>query len=130
MGFAVGQQGQLTHGPGGGFMGRGADRKGHQDFVAVQPGVMIAQIMAFQFLNGADHGGGNEGRFLFDAAQRLEGVKQHGGGGAQQGGGFAGDDSPVGQLDSQGGGPRFLGACPGGGDDGAVVVAEVHLLQK
>ena len=96
----------------------------------MKPGIVVTQIIAFQGLDGLDHGGRNEVRLFFDAAQRFGRVQHRGGGGAHQIAGFAGDDLAVAQLNGQGGGAGFVGAAAGGGDDGALVVGQAHFAHQ
>ena len=84
----------------------GSSRAGkrEQDLVGVQTGVLAAQIVGLEGLDGLDGGGRNEVKLLVDAGQLFQRVEQSGGSGTQQGAGLAGDNGAVRQLDGGSGG--------------------------
>ena len=73
--------------------------QGDQDLVGVQAGVLAAQIVGLEGLDGLDGGGRNEVKLLVDTGQLFQRVEQSGGSGTQQGAGLAGDNGTVRQLD-------------------------------
>ncbi len=64
----------------------------------MQAGILAAQIVGLERLDGLDGGSADKVGLLRDAGQCLEGVDQGTGRRAQQGAGLAGDHSAVRQL--------------------------------
>ena len=112
MNFAVLQLRQLAQCPGGVVVGGRGNGQGDQHLIRMQAGVVIAQILALQFLNGFDNLGRNQVRLLRNPRQLLQCVQEHRGGGPKQFCGLAGNDVPVRELDCQG---RIAG-CLGAGE--------------
>ena len=70
------QHGELTQGLGGSLVLGSRAGKGNQDLVGMQAGVLAAQIIGFQGLDGLNGAAGDEVFFLVDAGQLLEGIEQ------------------------------------------------------
>ena len=94
------QLGELAQGLGGSLVLGSRAGKGNQDLVGVQAGVLAAQIIGFQGLDGLNGAAGDEVFFLVDAGQLLEGIQQGRGSSTQQRAGLAGDNGTVRQLNS------------------------------
>ena len=104
--LTVPQGGQAVQCLGGQGVSGGGDGQGDQDLIAVEAGIVAAQMADLHRLDGLDGRPGDEMGLLADARQRLQGVEQSGGGRPHELAGLSGDDAPVGQLD---GGGRFPG---------------------
>ena len=108
MHIAALQVGELLEGCSSSGILRGRAGQGNQDLVGVQAGVLAAQIVGLEGLDGLDGGGRNEVELLVDAGQLFQRVEQSGGSGTQQGAGLAGDNGTVRQLNGGSGGTAGL----------------------
>ena len=109
------QVGELLEGGCSSGILRGRAGQGNQDLVGVQAGVLAAQIVGLEGLDGLDGGGRNEVKLLVDTGQLFQRVEQSGGSGTQQGAGLAGDNGAVRQLNGGSGGTAGLFRdCMGG----------------
>ena len=79
------QVGELLEGGCSSGILRGRAGQGNQDLVGVQTGVLAAQIVGLEGLDGLDGGSRNEVKLLVDAGQFFQRVEQSGGSGTQQG---------------------------------------------
>ena len=71
----------------------------------MQAGVLAAQIIGFQGLDGLNGAAGDEVFFLVDAGQLLEGIQQGRGSSTQQRAGLAGETVPSGSWMAAAGAP-------------------------
>ena len=118
-------QGQICLG-----IGSGGDGQGNEYLVAVQTGVLAAQVLNLHLLDGLNGLSGDHVHLIPQPGQLLQRVEQGGGGGAHELGGLAGDDGAVGQLDGGGGLSRLLGPGLSGGHHGAVGGGHPGLLHQ
>ena len=108
----------------------GGTGQGDQHFIAVQPGVVAAQIPGLEDLDGLQGRGGDQFLLRIDAGAFLDGVHQGGGRGAEQGGGPAGDQTAVPQFDGAGRMSGQLLAGQGRGIYLALLRLETGLLEQ
>ena len=130
MHLAALQLGQLGQGQLGGHASGGAHGQGDQHLVRVETGVVAAQILHLQLLDGLDGMGRDHMLLMVDAGQLLQGVQKQSGGGAQEIRGFAGDNPAVLQFHGGGGGSGGFGPIQGSVYHPAVVGGGVGLLHQ
>ena len=121
MSLTAAELGQLVHGQLGSGIGGGTDGEGDQNFIGVQPGVVIAQVAGLEILNGFDNYGRDQMHGMSDTAQLLKGVHQDGCRGPQQIGSAAGDTFSIGQLQCNGRKSGGFGTGKGFLDDRTVL---------
>ena len=110
MDFTAPQCAQLFHGQLCRGVGSGTDGESNEDFVGVQTGIPVAQMVYLSnMLDGFDNHRGNQVDFVADACQCFQSIQQQCGAGAQQIGSAAGYDPSVRQFHSCGRGTGFFG---------------------
>jgi hypothetical protein len=76
MDLAAPQLHQLLHGLLCPRIGRGADGKGDENLIGVEPGIPVAEMVYLQVGNGVNDAGGNQMQVIFQACQMLQRVQK------------------------------------------------------
>ncbi len=121
---------QLVHRKGGVLVGYSADGEREQELVGVHAGVVTAQMLHLEVLDGLNDRRGDEIDLVGDAREVFEGIEECRRGRAEELGGLARDHVPVGELDGHGGASGALGYGAGGAHHGAVGLVEPRLVHE
>ena len=109
MGIAALELGKLLLGVICHGVGQGGNGQGHEHFVGVQAGILVAKILRLQPADRLQHLLADEFKPVADAAKSLECIEQHGGHRAQRLGGAARNDPAV--MEQQGACRSAGGLC-------------------